>query len=250
MKMNHLFFETVPDFEQFYNEYLDRTNPTRLRIKPAPTKFKLTKLKEVKPREEVVEADQNGLPRVRVVAEKVTKEVPDTNGFTKLIIAYIQSVYRCESVRRISSEGRWRPNKNSPKGGTWLPGQNNGIEDIQAVINGRLVAIEVKFTKSDKMRPEQIKRMNQIIADGGVYLQARNFGQIQIELMEAVQPIPTSITKNGKTINHIGQAYLRQGGVLYVFRDASGAEYRLSRERVLEALKTADNVEYLPNVNI
>ena len=59
-----------------------------------------------------------------------------------------------------------------------------------------------------------------------------------------------SITKNNKTLTHIGQAYPKQGGVLYVFRDANGAEYRLSRERVLEALKTADKVEYLPNVNI
>ena len=248
--MNHPFFATVSDFEQFYNEYLDRTNPTRLRIKPAPTKFKLTKLKEVKPRDEVVEMDQNGLPRIRVVADKVTKEVPDTNGFTKLIIAYIQSVYRCESVRRISSEGRWRPDKNSPKGGTWLPGQNNGIEDIQAVINGRLVAIEVKFTKTDKMRPEQIKRKNQIISDGGVYLLARNFEQIQKDLMEAVQPIPFLITKNNITLHHIGKAYLKQGGVLYVFRDANGVEYRLTREKVLEATKRADKVEYLPSVNI
>ena len=62
--------------------------------------------------------------------------------------------------------------------------------------------------------------------------------------------IPFSITKNNITIHHIGQAYPKQGGVLYVFRDADGVEYRLSRERVLDATNRADKVEYLPSVNI
>ena len=62
--------------------------------------------------------------------------------------------------------------------------------------------------------------------------------------------IPFSITKNNITLYHIGQAYPKQGGALYVFRDADGVEYRLSRESVLEATKRADKVEYLPSVNI
>jgi len=39
--------------------------------------------------------------------------------------------------------------------------------------------VEVKFTKTDRMRPEQIKRMNEVEADGGVYIVAREFGEFQ-----------------------------------------------------------------------
>jgi len=179
MKNNIPHFPDVATFEQFYNDYLDRTNPTRLRVKPKPTKFKLTKRKVVKKRIEEVRTDENGIPHVHVISPVVTKEVPDTNQFTKLIIAYFESVLGCKSVRRISSEGRFRPNKAHPNGGTWLPGVNNGIEDVQAIVNGRLVAVEVKFTKTDRMRPEQIKRMNEVEADGGVYIVAREFGEFQ-----------------------------------------------------------------------
>ena len=180
------YFNDVKDFEEFYNNYLDATVPNRKRIKPGKKTFNLTKRKTVKKRIERTEVDANGVPRIIVDQHKETKPVPDTNGFTKLVIAYLESAWGCNSARRISSEGRFRPDKNNPKGGTWLPGQNNGIEDVQAILRGKLVAIEVKYTKTDKMRPEQLKRREEVISDGGVYIVARNFEQLQKDLIEKI----------------------------------------------------------------
>ena len=178
-----MIFKTIKEFEVFYNEYLDKQNPTRLIVKPAPTKFKLEKRKTIKEAEKKIVYSDNGIPEEITISPKQTKVVPNTNAFTDFIIAYMKSVMGISSARRISSEGRWRANKNHPKGGTWLPGQNKGLEDIQGIYKGRLLAIEVKFTKTDRIRESQIKRRDEVLADGGVYIVARDFLQIQEDLM-------------------------------------------------------------------
>lgn len=177
-----MIFNTIKDFEVFYNDYLDKQNPTRLIVKPAPTKFKLEKRKTVKEAVKEIRYSENGIPEEITLSPKETKVVPNTNAFTDFIIAYLKSVLNCKSARRISSEGRWRANKNHPKGGTWIPGQNKGLEDIQSIVNGKLVAIEVKYTKTDRLRDSQIARRNEVIADGGTYIVATDFIQIQQEL--------------------------------------------------------------------
>ncbi len=185
MKNNIPHFPTVESFEDWYHNHLNQ-NPTRTRINPGKKRFPLTKRKTVKKRIEHTETDANGIPYVRVEQQRVTKPVPDTNMFTKLILAYLESAWECNSARRISSEGRWRPDKNKPTGGTWLPGQNNGIEDVQAILRGKLVAVEVKFTKTDKMRPAQLKRREEVESDGGIYIVAREWVEFQKELVRAV----------------------------------------------------------------
>jgi hypothetical protein len=111
----------------------------------------------------------------------------DTNAYTKMIIRFLEIVYQCQP-RRISSEGRWRPDKNHVEGGQFIAGQNNGLEDVQATIRGRTVAIEVKGP-NDRHRPAQMRRMEQLRNDGGVYLIARpDFEQFQIDLFEHCPP--------------------------------------------------------------
>jgi hypothetical protein len=56
------------------------------------------------------------------------------------------------------------------------------MEDIQAIINGRLIAIEVK-SPTDRISPDQLKRKAALEADGGVYIIAESFEQLQHDLI-------------------------------------------------------------------
>jgi hypothetical protein len=55
---------------------------------------------------------------------------------------------------------------------------------------------------------------------------------------------PTRLIKNGTEYTHIGFAYPYNGGVLSVFCDALGVEYRWTRETLAELTKRADEVFY------
>jgi hypothetical protein len=167
---------TLDEFNELYNEHQKKR---KVYVKK---KFKLEKTKTVIKRlTETV--NENGIPSVKVVRPAVTKKVPDTNAFQNLIIAYLELVHGI-SARRISSEGRWRQDA---KGGRFIKGMNNGLEDIQAIgKGGKIIAIEVKFTKTDRMRPDQIKRMHEVIDNGGIYIVAKSFGQFQEELLKQI----------------------------------------------------------------
>jgi hypothetical protein len=167
---------TLDEFNELYNEHQKKR---KVYVKK---KFKLEKTKTVLKRlTETV--NENGIPSVKVVRPAVTKKVPDTNAFQNLIIAYLELIHGI-SARRISSEGRWRQDA---KGGRFIKGMNNGLEDIQAIgKGGKIIAIEVKFTKTDRMRPDQIKRMHEVIDSGGIYIVAPSFEQFQEELLKQI----------------------------------------------------------------
>jgi hypothetical protein len=55
---------------------------------------------------------------------------------------------------------------------------------------------------------------------------------------------PTRLIKNKTEYTHIGFAYTYNGGVLSVFRDALGVEYRWTKETLAELTKRADEVFY------
>jgi hypothetical protein len=55
---------------------------------------------------------------------------------------------------------------------------------------------------------------------------------------------PTRLIKNGIEYTHIGFAYPYNGGVLSVFCDAEGVEYRWTKETLAELTKRADEVFY------
>jgi hypothetical protein len=139
-------------------------------------RFNLNKKKVVKKRKAELTTNHLDLPVNNVIQPKETKDSFNTNKFTDLIIAYLKSVHNCNSARRISSEGRYR------KGIGYIAGLNKGMEDIQCILKGKLFAIEVK-SPTDKISPEQLKRKAAIEADGGNYIVATSFEQVQSELL-------------------------------------------------------------------
>jgi hypothetical protein len=60
------------------------------------------------------------------------------------------------------------------------------MEDIQCILRGRLFAIEVK-SPTDKMGEAQLKRKAAIEADGGNYIVATSFEQMQTELLNLLK---------------------------------------------------------------
>jgi hypothetical protein len=60
------------------------------------------------------------------------------------------------------------------------------MEDIQCILKGRLFAIEVK-SESDRMGEAQLKRKASIEADGGHYIIATSFEQLQTELLSILK---------------------------------------------------------------
>ena len=161
---------TLEEFQdlKFEHDYKDSVIPLNCRSKK---KYNITKPKTVKPRIVECRLDDNGIPYEHVLQEKVSKEVPNTNKITELIVDFLIVVIGSKSARRISSEGRARPDG---KGGLkFIKGVNKGMEDIHANYKGIEVCIELKATKTDKHREKQILRQQQVEADGGVYLLLR-----------------------------------------------------------------------------
>lgn len=173
---------TIPEFEIFYHE--SRRSPTNQHLwETLPIKrFNLTKKKVVKKRKTETVLNQLEIPVVEVISNKVTKDAFDTNMFTKLIILYLQTVHNCKSVRRISSEGRARKIKGKLQR---IKGLNTGMEDLQATLKGRLFAIEVK-SPTDTQKEAQEERMKAVRADGGVYIIATGFEQVQAEIINCL----------------------------------------------------------------
>jgi hypothetical protein len=143
-------------------------------------RFNLNKKKVVKKRKTELTTNHLDLPVNNILQHKETKDAFNTNKFTDLIIAYLKSVHNCNSARRISSEGRYRP------GVGFLKGTHTGMEDIQALIKGKLFALEVK-SPSDRMSDEQKKRKAAVESDGGHYIIATSFEQVQSEILNLLK---------------------------------------------------------------
>ena len=172
---------TITEFELYYhNEYKRNKKPLALWQTLPMERFNLTKKKIVKKRKVEVVSNHLDVPVSNVVQHKETKDTFNTNKFTDLIIAYLKSVHNCSSARRISSEGRYRP------GVGFLKGTHTGMEDIQCILKGKLFAIEVK-SPTDRMSDEQKKRKAAVESDGGVYIIATSFEQVQEEILSILK---------------------------------------------------------------
>jgi len=106
----------------------------------------------------------------------------NTNGYTKALVEYVKIVWNGQS-RRVSSEGKWRPDKTHPAGGRYIKSENKGMADITATINGKRVEIEVKGP-TDRISDAQRKWQQQIESAGGIYIIAtEDFESFQSELI-------------------------------------------------------------------
>jgi len=168
---------TIPEFEHYYHNTYKRNKMAEAFWNTLTTeRFNLTKKKVVKKRKTELTTNHLDLPINNVIQHKETKDAFNTNKFTDLIIAYLKSVHGCNSARRISSEGRYR------KGIGYIAGLNKGMEDIQCILKGRMFAIEVK-SPTDKISEAQLKRKAAVESDGGHYIIATSFEQVQTEIL-------------------------------------------------------------------
>lgn len=171
---------TIPDFELYYHQWKRTQMQPRFHDTLPIERFNLNKKKVVKKRKTELTTNHLDLPVNNILQHKETKDAFNTNKFTDLIIAYLKSVHNCNSARRISSEGRYR------KGIGYIAGLNKGMEDIQCILNGRLFAIEVK-SPSDRIGEAQLKRKAALESDGGHYIVATSFEQVQTDLLKLLK---------------------------------------------------------------
>jgi hypothetical protein len=168
---------SIQEFEHYYHNTYKRNKMAEAFWNTLTTeRFNLTKKKVVKKRKTELTTNHLDLPVNNVIQHKETKDAFNTNKFTDLIIAYLKSVHSCNSARRISSEGRYR------KGIGYIAGLNKGMEDIQCILKGKLFAIEVK-SPSDRIGEAQLKRKAAVESDGGHYIIATSFEQLQTDLL-------------------------------------------------------------------
>jgi hypothetical protein len=144
-------------------------------------KYSLTKRKATQKRITELQTDERGVPFEVVKQPLVSKSVTDTNGITKLIVDYLRYVYGSSSIRRISSEGKYR------KGIGFIPSSNKGMSDIEGIIYGKFLSLEVKIGK-DTIRESQLKRKAEIEKDGGIYYLCKwiDFEHFQREIQELI----------------------------------------------------------------
>jgi len=100
------------------------------------------------------------------------------NGLTRCIYDWLK--FQCHYVNRINTQGQARVEKvelafgNSRNLVHWTQGQTNlGTADIDSIINGKPVKIEVKIGK-DKMSEDQHKEKTRIEKADGFYFVARD----------------------------------------------------------------------------
>jgi hypothetical protein len=144
-------------------------------------KYSVTKRKAVQKRISEVQIDERGVPLEVIKQKLISKEVVDTNGITKLILDYLRYVYCSSSIRRISSEGKYRP------GIGFIPSSNKGMSDIEGIVYGKFLSLEVKVGK-DTIRESQLKRKIEIENDGGIYYICKwiDFEHFQREIQQLI----------------------------------------------------------------
>jgi hypothetical protein len=164
-----------------YVHFIDCLNSTMPPHTITKKKYSLTKRKAVQKRITELQTDERGVPFEVVKQPLVSKSVTDTNGITKLIVDYLRYVYGSSSIRRISSEGKYR------KGIGFIPSSNKGLSDIEGIIYGKFLSLEVKIGK-DTIRESQLKRKAEIEKDGGIYYICKwiDFETFQTEIQKLI----------------------------------------------------------------
>ena len=164
-----------------YVHLIDCLNSTAPPHTITKKKYSLTKRKAIQKRITELQTDERGVPFEVVKQPLVSKSVTNTNGITKLIVDYLRYVYGSKSIRRISSEGKWR------QGIGYIRSENKGMSDIEGIVNGKFLSLELKIGK-DTIRESQLKRKREIENDGGIYYLCKwiDFETFQIEMQNLI----------------------------------------------------------------
>lgn len=152
--------------------------------------FKLTKRKIIKGAVTNDVVDSIGRPERIIVTPCVSKVVVDTNKVTELYQAAWE-FFLGTKIKRISSEGKWRPNVG------FIKSTNVGFADLHGLYNGRGVYVEVKQT-SEKHLKSQKEFAEWVRSGGGIYVSVRSFDDMY-NLIQAL------INNDNDVINLLGK---------------------------------------------
>ena len=156
---------TLRDFTTLYNQERKRLYPYKHDVTFSIMKSKVTKKSVV-----TYEADQYGRPIEISRTPSISKQVVDTNGFTKLCQA-VWEYYLHTDLKRISSEGSYR------KGIGYIKSPNKGISDLMGLYKGNVFFIEIKQAK-EKQLDSQVKFEKWTEEGCAMYCIVRSFDDI------------------------------------------------------------------------
>lgn len=152
-------------FTELYHEYRRSKWPEG--HSPPYIKFSLEKTRVLKKRQDTYVADENRVPKLVSSVPAVSKRVFDTNGACKLYAA-MWEYYLGSQLKRISSEGNYRPGIGFIKSG------NKGISDLLGIHKGVVYFIEAKQPK-EKHLDSQVKFKDWVEKGDGTYVTVRGF---------------------------------------------------------------------------
>jgi hypothetical protein len=163
---------TIKEFTALHNAAKgDKSKPPY----PVQDKFSIEKTKTIKERVTETRTHANGVPYLETIEQAVTKRVFDTNGFTKLAVAYLR--WLGFEAKRISSEGKWR------KGIGYIPSENKGIADIMAIKEGKVYFIEIKQPREAQL-DSQKKFEGWATKAGAPYVIVRGWEDLQVKVSQ------------------------------------------------------------------
>lgn len=106
----------------------------------------------------------------------------NANELTKCILAYLKA--KGHHAERVNTTGLPRKQRDGSVKWTFAGGMK-GSADIHAIVNGRFVAIEVKYGK-DRQSEAQKKYEKKVTEAGGVYQIVRTLGEFLIFYHESL----------------------------------------------------------------
>ena len=159
---------TQADFEVLWNVRRKELHPVGF----YKVSFPLLTTKVIKKSQRIYKADENGVPTLVQTIPGISKKVFNTNNFNKLCQA-VWEYYTGTKLKRISSEGRYRP------GIGFIASPNKGFADLHGMYNGKAVYIETKQSKEAHLKSQ--KEFAQWVREGGgLYHTVRSFEDIYL----------------------------------------------------------------------
>lgn len=107
-----------------------------------------------------------GIPTEAQVHTKFRDD--SSNGVTVCILAFMHVLGHY--AVRVNVQGTWNQHLQR----YIISGATKGVSDTNMIIRGLAINVEVKYGK-DKLRPDQIKRRDEILASGGIYFTTGRF---------------------------------------------------------------------------
>lgn len=165
---------TQDEFEVLWNIRRNELHPVGF----YKVSFPLITSKVIKKSQKIYKADENGVPTLVQTIPGVSKKAFNTNNFNKLCQA-VWEYYTGTKLKRISSEGRYRP------GIGFIKSTNKGFADLHGIYKGRSVYIETKQTKEAHLKSQK-DFAEWVRQGGGLYHTVRSFEDMFLLVQEII----------------------------------------------------------------